>query len=66
MTYLLSSGEIVVEIAILVVWWLTLSLMGRRNKGKPMTAMGFAFVPSIFLIWLTVGCVLIVRGMAGF
>lgn len=66
MSFLIGGGQIVIGIVILVVWWLTLALMGRRNQGKQMTTLGFAVVPSIFLFWFTAGGVLIVRGLAGF
>ena len=65
MSYLIGGSQILVGIAILVTWWLTLALMGRRNRGKPMTTIGFAIVPSLFLLWLTAGGILIVRGLAG-
>lgn len=66
MNYLFGGGQIVIGIGVLVVWWLALTLVGRRNHGKPMTNIGFAVMPSILLLWLTAGCILIVRGLAGF
>ena len=66
MNYLLGGGQIVVGIGVLVLWWLALTVMGHRQKNKPLTAFGFAVVPSFFLLWLTAGCILIMRGIGGF
>lgn len=66
MSYLLGGGQIVVGIAVLVAWWLALTFLGARQVGKPMTAMGFAVVPSILLLWLTGGVILVIRGLSGF
>lgn len=65
MSYLLGAGQIVVGIGILVAWWLALTFVGVRQKGRTMTAIGFAVVPSLFLLWATAGCILIVRGIGG-
>jgi hypothetical protein len=43
--------------------WLTLGFVGRRNGDKPLSSMGFAFWPSLFLLWLVGGCILILRGI---
>jgi|SwirhirootsSR3_FD_contig_31_11842257_length_442_multi_3_in_0_out_0_1 hypothetical protein len=65
MSYLIGGGQLVAGIAILVAWWLVLSLVGRRNAGKPMTTSGFIFYTPIFLIWMTAGAILVVRGISG-
>ena len=65
MSYLLGGGQIIVGLGLLVGWWLVLTLIGRRNQGRPMTSMGFAIIPSLFLLWLMAAGVLIVRGIAG-
>ena len=65
MSYLIGGGQLVAGIAILVAWWLVLSLVGRRNAGKPMTTSGFIFYTPIFLIWMTAGAILIARGISG-
>jgi hypothetical protein len=66
MNYLLSSGQIGAGIAVLVLWWLTLHLVGRRNGDKPLGAMAFAFGPTTFLLWFAGGCVLIMLGLGAF
>ncbi|HEY7120804.1 MAG TPA: hypothetical protein VH475_29740 [Tepidisphaeraceae bacterium] len=66
MSYLLSSGQIIAGIAILVLWWMTLHFVGRRNGGKPLGAMAFALGPTFFLLWFAGGCVLIMGGLGAF
>ena len=65
MSYLFGGGQIIVGVGLLVVWWLVLTLIGRRNEGRPMTRMGFAVTPSLFLLWATAAFILIVRGLSG-
>ena len=65
MSYLLGGGQVVMGIALLVGWWLALSFMGARLKGKPMTSVGFAVTPSVFLLWGILAGILIVNGIAG-
>jgi len=65
MSYLIGGGQLVAGIAILIAWWLVLSLVERRNAGKPMTIRGFIFYTPMFLIWMTAGAILVVRGISG-
>ena len=65
MSYLIGGGQIVVGIAVLVLWWLALMFLSRRNVGRPMTSFGFAVTPSVLLLWATIGGILIIRGIGG-
>jgi hypothetical protein len=66
MSYLLSSGQIVAGLAVLVLWWIALHFLGRRNADKPLSAMAFAFGPTSFLLWFAGGCILIMLGLGAF
>jgi hypothetical protein len=63
MDYLLGSTQVLAGICSIVVLWLTLHFLGRRNADKRITNTGFAIVPSLFLLWLVGSCVLILRGL---
>ena len=63
MGYFLNGGQAVAGFAALVLLWLALGLVGRRNGGKPLSAMGFALWPSLFLLWFVGACILILRGI---
>ena len=60
--YLLSGGEVVAGLIALVAWWFTLKLIGRLRGDKELSALMFAVVPCVFLLWLVAGCILILRG----
>ena len=60
--YLVSGGEVVAGLLALVGWWFTLRLVGRLRSDKPLSALMFAVVPCIFLLWLVGGFILILRG----
>ena len=62
MDYLLSGGEVVAGLVALVLWWLALRLVGRLRSDKELSALMFAFVPCVFLLWMVGGCILILRG----
>jgi hypothetical protein len=62
MDYLLSGGEVVAGLVTLVLWWLALRLVGRLRSEKELSALMFAFVPCVFLLWMVGGCILILRG----
>lgn len=57
-----GGGQIVVGLALLLAWWLSVLFIGRRNVGKPMGTWGFALWPSLFLLWFIGTCILILRG----
>jgi hypothetical protein len=61
--YLLSGGQVVVGLGVLVVWWLTLALMGRLYAERRLSGLMFAFVPCVFLLWLVSGSILVLRGL---
>ena len=63
MDYFLSGGQAVAGLATLVLWWLTLSFIGRRGGHKLLSSMGFALWPSLILLWLVGGCILFLRGI---
>jgi hypothetical protein len=60
--YLLSGGQVVTGIAAIVAWWFALKLIGRLRGNKELSALMFAVVPCIFLLWLVAACILILRG----
>ena len=62
MDYLLSGGEVVAGLVTLVLWWLALRLVGRLRSDKELSALMFAFVPCIFLLWMVGGFILLLRG----
>ena len=62
MDYLLSGGEVVVGLLVLVAWWFTLRLVGRLRSDRELSALMFAVVPCVFLLWLVGGFILILRG----
>jgi|KBSMisStandDraft_5_1062788.scaffolds.fasta_scaffold524285_1 hypothetical protein len=63
MGYLLGSTQVLAGVGSIVLWWLTVHLVERRNAGKPLTNLGFSVVPAFFLTWFVAGCVLILRGL---
>jgi len=62
MNYLLSGGEIVVGLGVLLAWWFALRLVGRLRGDKELSALMFAFVPCVFLLWMVAGFILLLRG----
>ena len=46
----------------LVAWWFALRLLGRLRGDRELSALMFAFVPCVFLLWLVGGFILIMRG----
>ncbi|HEY7085841.1 MAG TPA: hypothetical protein VH519_13620 [Hyphomicrobiaceae bacterium] len=63
MSYMLGGGQVIVGLVVLVAWWLALRLLRRLNEAKPLSSIGFAFWPSLLLIWLVGGCILMLRGI---
>lgn len=63
MAYLLGSTQILAGIGSIVLLWFTLRFFSRRNVGKPVTSVGFAIVPTFFLLWFVGSCVLILSGL---
>jgi hypothetical protein len=55
MDYFLSGGEVVAGLIALVAWWFARRLLGRLRGGKELSALMFAFVPCVFLLWLVGG-----------
>ena len=62
MGYLLSGGEVVAGLIALVAWWFALRLLGRLRGDREQSALMFAFVPCVSLLWLVGGFILIMRG----
>ena len=60
--YMLSGGAFVAGLLALVAWWFTLRLVGRLRSDRELSALMFAVVPCVFLLWMVVGCILILRG----
>ena len=63
MNYLLGGGQIVVGLGLLFLWWITLTFLGARWRDKELSALRFAIVPSIFLLWAVGGFILLFRGL---
>ena len=55
MNYLLSGGQVVAGVIALVAWWFALKLVGRLRGDKQLSALMFAVVPCVFLLWLVAG-----------
>ena len=62
MDYLLSGGEVVAGLIMLVAWWFALRLLGRLRRDRELSALMFAVVPCVFLLWMVGGVILILRG----
>ena len=62
MDNLLSGGEVVAGLIMLVAWWFTLRLVGRLRSDRELSALMFAVVPCVFLLWMVGGVILILRG----
>jgi len=63
MDYFLSGGQAVAGLAMLVLLWLTLRFLERRNQGKSLSSIGFVLWPTLLLLWGVGGCILILRGI---
>ncbi len=63
MSWLWAGGELLVGVIVLVLWWLVVKVAERRGRDKPLTHMRFAVLPSLLLLWLVGGVVLILRGL---
>jgi hypothetical protein len=62
MDYLINGGEVVAGLVAIVLWWFALRLLGRLRSDKELSVLMFAFVPCVFLQWMVLGVVLILRG----
>jgi hypothetical protein len=62
MDYFLNGGQVVAGLAALVLFWLTLTFIGRRYGDKPLHSMTFALWPCLFLLWFVGGFILILHG----
>ena len=58
---LLSSGEVLAGIGLLVLWWFALRLF---RTDKPLSTLSFAFWPCLFLLWI-VGALIMIPGGRG-
>jgi hypothetical protein len=61
MSWLMSGGELLAGIVTLIVWWLTVELLKRRNLST--TSFRVAFLPPMFLLWAVAGAVMVLRGL---
>jgi hypothetical protein len=62
MSYLLGGGEVILGLAVIALWFVMLFAMERRNGSKPLSSLAFAFWPSMFLLWMIAGCIMVLRG----
>jgi len=60
MGWLLGSSEVLVGIVLVVLWVITLRLF---KSDKPLSVMRFAALPSIMLLWVVIGVLLIAHGV---
>jgi hypothetical protein len=63
MSWLWAGGELLAGVIVLVGLWLVVQFLERRGRDKPLTQMRFAVLPSLLLLWLVGGVVLILRGL---
>jgi hypothetical protein len=61
--YLLSGGQVLAGLGAIVLWWLAVKLVGRLRSDKPLSALMFAVVPCVFLLWFVGGGILILSGL---
>jgi hypothetical protein len=66
MDFLLGGGQIVVGLGALVLWWITLTLVGRRWSERSLGTMRFAVTPCVFLLWFVFGFLITLRGLGLF
>lgn len=62
MAWLMSGGELLAGIIALVLWWLTLSFLGRKGN-QQITSFQLSVVSPVLLLWLVGGVVLVLRGL---
>jgi hypothetical protein len=55
MDHFLSGGEVVAGLIALVAWGFGRRLLGRLRGDRELSALMFAFVPCVFLLWLVGG-----------
>jgi hypothetical protein len=56
----IGNSEVVVGGVLAVLWWLALRV---AHTDKPLSSMGFAFWPTLFLLWIVVAVILIAHGV---
>jgi hypothetical protein len=57
----ISGGEVLAGVVAIVLWWLVVRLAGHSDA--QLTNTRFVFLPSLFLIWIVGGFMLIARGL---
>jgi hypothetical protein len=62
MEWLMSGGELLAGVVLLVLWWLALKVLGG-NETKRLTNTRFVILPCIFLLWLVGGLILVLQGL---
>jgi hypothetical protein len=60
MDFLFTSTEVVVGVVLVVSWVIVLRLF---KADKPLTAIRFAILPSVMLLWIVLGVLLIAHGV---
>lgn len=61
MSWLIAGGELLVGAVVLVVWWIALQAMNRRNW--PMTNFRLSVLAPLMLMWAVAGVILVLRGL---
>ena len=60
MSWLLGSSEVLGGVVLVVLWVIAIRLF---KSDKPLSAMRFAFWPSLMLLWIVLGLLLIAHGV---
>ena len=58
----IAGSEVLAGVVAIVLWWLALRLASGRDD-KPLTNTRFVVLPSLYLLWIVGGFMLIVRGV---
>ena len=59
MAYLFGSGQVIAGVVLIVLWWFALRMF---HTVKPLSTLGFAFWPCLFLLWIVGAIILIFSG----
>lgn len=60
MSLILGSSEVLAGVVLVVLWVIAIRLF---KADKPLSAMRFVFWPSLLLLWIVLGLLLIAHGV---